>query len=267
MFGVGPFAFIVDKLGLQTSYIILGIISIFFSLLIALFAKDRPAKRSYEKTEKFSIFLTLKEIFKVKSNYYAALAFGLCSASYLTFAGFCGIPFLMHTYNLSRNDASGLITVLTLGVLIGSLLNGALVKLFKYPKRAGATLFYIIAVLWVLIIIVKFPTEFIWLYNFIFFVLGFSFSGFNLVFSNIRSNNSEHNIGVASSFINFIAFLTVTIMQPFIGYVLDLFVDVKSQSSMPVYPYSAYRVVLLILLAVHIVALIGYLMVKRERMN
>ena len=267
MFGVGPFALIVDKIGIQVSYLGLGVISLIFGLLITLFVKDHPVKMVYKKDDNFSVFLTLKEVFSVKSNYYAALAFGFSSASYLAFAGFCGIPFLMHTYSLSRNDASGMITILTFGVLIGSLLNGALVKLFKYPKRAGVTLFFIIAVLWLLMIVIKFPAELLWIYNLIFFILGFSFSGFNLLFSNIRANNSEQNIGVASSFINFISFLMITTLQPFTGYVLDLFVDIKPQNSIPVYPYSAYRVVLLILLTVHLAALIGYLLVRRESLE
>ncbi len=263
LFGLGPFAYLTDLIGLYYSWMIFGIIPVIFGVLIFIFLKDKPDDLLHEQyTDSF--IDTFKKVLKEKNNYLSMLAFGLSNGAYMTFVGFCNIPFLMHVYNLSKIEASGMTTFVTLGAVIGCLFNWLKVKIFKVPKHAGIFFLSIALIFWLLIALIRIPPELLWLNYIIYFLFGIALSALNLIFTNVRFNNKKEIAASALAFTNFGGFITIASFQFIGGFILDLFIDKNNTSDQIVYPYEAYKLLFIILTIIHLLSIITYAFTKKE---
>ncbi|MBN2545902.1 MAG: MFS transporter [Spirochaetes bacterium] len=263
LFGLGPFAYLTDLIGLNQSLIIFGIIPVIFGILIYIFLKDKPEYLLHEKyTDSF--IDTFKKVLKEKNNYLSMLAFGLSNGAYLTFVGFCNIPFLMHIYGLSKIEASVMTTFVTLGAVIGCLFNWLKVKLFRVPKHAGIFFLSIALFFWLFIALIKIPEKLLWIYYILYFLFGIALSALNLIFTNVRFNNKKEITASALAFTNFGGFISIAVLQFIGGFILDLFIDQKMGTEHIIYPYEAYKVLFIILTIIHFFSIITYAFTKKE---
>lgn len=264
LFGLGPFSILIDIFGLKTNLILFSLIPIIFGFIVLIFVKDYPDDFEYKNGD-LSFFKTFKEVLRIKNNYLTLFAFSFSNGVYITFVSFCNIPFLMNTYNLSKTDASSLTTIITFGAVIGCLMNSLMVKIFKLPKKAGIFLLSIAMIFWIVISVIKLDASHLWLYIFIYFFFGFALSGLNLIFTNVKFNNSHNITASALAFTNFGAFIAIALFQYLSGVILDFFSFKDTVSMKTVYPDYSFRILFFLLSFFHFLSIVFYFFTKAEK--
>jgi sugar phosphate permease len=244
-----------------------GILSIALAVVLFIFVRDNPHATiaAPRHTENYSVWSALAEILRNRNNYLTFLAFGLVYGGYMTLASLWGVPFLVDTYGLDKMKASGWATCLPLGMVVGALLNGLMVKVFAGTRRAVLTLYSGGMVMWVVLAFVRFPADLIWVYPYLLFLLGFMLSALSLNYTNARENNSERISGTALAFTNIGGFLSVALLQPITGWMLDKSMTGPATKGAVHYPYSGYQSVMILFLVTHVVALVAYYFVAAGR--
>lgn len=260
LFGIGPFALVAQKFGWRPVMIAIGLATLAFAAMIAVFVRNQPESRPAAREE--HPWEMLKRVVGRRNNHLTFVAFGLASGVYITFTGFWGVPFLMHTAGMSALSASGCTTALTLGVVIGSPLTALAVRLFHSPRRAGVTLLGVAGALWTAVYfapLASLPHPAVIV---LFFALGLFLSGQIIPYSTVRTSNDEHEMGTALAYTNTAGFATIAALQPLVGVILDHLAPSATSGGMPVYPPGAYHVAFGILLALHMTAVVAYAMVR-----
>ncbi|MBS4023592.1 MAG: MFS transporter [Dethiobacter sp.] len=153
----------------------------------------------------------------------------------------------MHTYGFDSTKASSYIFLATLGMVIGCPLIGYLSDKVIRKRRLP----YLIASLcflglWLMVPLwnQSKPPE-ILLYP-LMFLLGIFYSGFILTFASVKEVNPQSLAGIATGTANTGGFLSAAILQPLLGYLLDLKWTGVIVNGARVYPAGAYQLVFLV---------------------
>lgn len=253
LFGVGPFASIAGRIGWQNAFIIFGIIILAFAVILFFAGTDGP-KDADEKP--FSLSAAFRALLSDKRNVLTLIAFACSNGPYIAFASLWGAPFFMHVYGLNKLDASGYVVWLPIGVALGCLLNGVMVRVFRTDRRAVISLLAAAAVCWAVIAFVRIPPAYIGMYRPMLFTLGFLIAGLNIIFTTIRTFTPSSMMGTAFAFTNMGGFIMISLLQPVCGLILDA--SGGTVLIPRVYPYHGYRFMLAVLLVLHICGVISY---------
>jgi len=259
--GVAPLAWVAHRVSWQNAFIGIGLFCMLFSGVIYGIVRDRPETRKEEKREPYSVGRALRTIMGRSNNYATLIGFSFSNGCFITFYGLWAVPFLMDTYHIGRESASGWVTLMAVGMVIGCLCNGPAVRLFGSEKRASTILLSLAALIWLVIGITR-PS--LPLLGGLFILLGFFLAGLNLIFTLAKESNEPAIAGTAIAFTNTGAFLVMSLLQPLLGWLLDTL----SGGHMPSggYPYSSYRVMLLTLFLLHCVAVVAVMQVNKEKL-
>jgi len=260
LFGIGPFALMIGSVGWRQAFLVTAGLTLVFAVLVALFVRDVPSGKSRSGAE--HIGAGLRAIVANPTNYLTFLAFGLSSGVCLTFTGFWGIPFLTDVHHLTHLQASGCTTMMMLGVVLGCPVTPFLERALASARKSGVLMLTIAIPLWAVVIYAPLPAHSAVLLYGLFLVLGFFISGFLLPYTTVRRSNPENVMGTALAFTNTGGFISVAILQVVVGAILDRSVAGQAAAGVPVYPASAYYVGMGLLLALHVVAVIAYLLVR-----
>lgn len=262
LFGVGPFALLAAAFTWQMVFIVFGLLTIIFAVIGFLIVRDHPAQYSKPHMPP-SLKETLKTIFTEPRNYCTLIAFAFSNGPYIAFASLWGVPFLMHCYGITKIDASGFTVWLPIGVAFGCMFNGIIAARFGSERRALLTILSFAAIGWAIIAFVRFPGN-LWLYRPVFFALGFCIASLNLIFTTVQKHTPAPMSGSAFAFTNMGGFIMISTLQPLCGFILDLSVGVRSPGSIPpVYPDSAYRIMLSMLLIIHCLSVAAYYLTEK----
>jgi len=176
----------------------------------------------------------------------------------IAFQGLWGVPYLMQVYQLTKIEASYLITVIAVGFCVGAPLFGYLSdKVFCARKpivRAGVLLY---TLMWIPLALrtANLSKE---LHFALFFGLGFFHGAIPIAITMIKETVEERTIGLAVGYMNIYPMLGIAIFQPLIGWILDTVDPVKNSdpSSIPALGYAtAFQFCLCCLILVSVVSL------------
>lgn len=226
IFGEGPFAAMVEKLGWQHSLLIISIIGLAISALIFIGIKDHPLCLKEPKNcqqilseQQDSLWGILKEVLACRQTWLTALYAGLMVAPIIAFAELWAVPFLETAYHLSAVTAADINTAIFIGIGVGGPLNGLLSRIFKRTRTIMAVGNLLALALLMFII---FENHFSKTQLFILMCLfGFFTSSMLLAFTlNKKRHPLSHNATVAAV-TNMMIMLIGAVYQPLIGYLLD----------------------------------------------
>lgn len=263
MLAATPLAFLVNSHGWRFSFSLIGAFSLFVALASWAIIRDAPPNVQ-KKKEDDSFLLRLREnvaqmmmVIRNKDTWpMFFVAVGLYGPL-MAFQGMWGVPYLMQVYGMTRIGAANLMLLIGAGMATGSPLLG-----YASDKLVRRKPFYLVSVVlftacWVLLVNWgggKPPLGSLYP---LCFLLGFFTGVMTLTFTLGKEVNPPHFAGVSVAVVNIGAFLGISLLQPFLGYLLDLGWDGTFIEGVKVFPVQAYQMAFRFCLSFLVLAVAG----------
>ncbi len=241
-----PLAYLVDYFGWRFSFMLIG----FFSLVIAYacrrYVRDMPAS-SYQISDNKTFARTfwknakqMKLVFKNKNSWPPFFVIFGMYGTLIAFSGIWGVPYLMQVYGYTRTAAANLMLMIALGMIVGSPTIGFISDRIRRRKLPYLIFVVLFTALWSALVFWNGgrPPESV-LYP-LYFFLGFFGSAVMITFVLGKELNHPQMAGMAVAIVNIGAFLGISLLQPLLGYLLDLKWHGVFNEGVKVYNQSAY---------------------------
>lgn len=240
--GEGLFTFIVEKIGWRGTLAVIASILVVLSVLIALIVRDkRPTLLSHRAPESSQIRIWdgLMIVFRNKQSWRIAIYAGLIYAPTGAFAELWGPSFLHRVYGMSQHLSAVAISVIFLGLAMGGPLMGWVSDRIglRKPVLIGSAIIGLILISIVLYI----PGLPVVLLFILLFLYGISNMGVALSYAVAGELNPKAVAGISVAFTNMASVLIAAILQPVIGWLLDLHWGEVYVSGIPYYSASDYQ--------------------------
>lgn len=256
----GPLGVLVAVLTWRSAILVVTAVTFILAALTFTFVRSEPEGASSSKNNENSAYVSDSKNSSVKTGWlgilkatlgqrdvrYALSASFLMYGALMSFQGLWGVPFLIDVYGYSRSTASGLITILPIGFIIGCLTLGKLLdtkmgKLIYVMGYLTSTIIYFI-----LTTATNYLTPFE-LFLCI-FMLGFANAVFPFVLKLYSQVFPHVNFGAAMGIVNSFPFFGGVVFQPLTGFVFDFFTS---------HSLVAYRYFFLLLTITTVIATIN----------
>jgi len=262
-----------DSFGWRLSFILIGIITFFISILSWIIVRDCPQDKKWpsitkiddrmngtqSETIKISLMEGVRKVVSEKYFWPLAVWFFFDCGIFFAFGGLWSGPYLMDVYGISRTEAGAVLSMIAWGMIIGSPFLGFLSdRLLKSRKKPFILCSTILTAL--LLILYIFPTGLSKPAIYIFFFI-FSVSSSSIVIVGFTSTKELFPVEIAGTSVgtvNLFPFLGGAIFMPLLGKVLDSYRTTGSNG----YSLEGYSVLILILLISSIIALACTFMMK-----
>ncbi len=186
-----PLCFLVDYFGWRMTSVTIGIIGILLILVVYKFVIDSPSGAPQHTTQqtKLNYHSILKTVLANPQNWLTGLYISLMNLPLFILGALWGSLYLTQNYNLSAIQASYIVSMMYLGMLIGSPSIGWISD--RIQQRKGLMVFFSIAMLIPISSLVLLNSlNFISL-NIIFFNIGFICSSHTLGYPHIAESNPK----------------------------------------------------------------------------
>ena len=222
VFGEAPLSILLEHTNWRFVLEFCSVLGLIIALLFMLFVREHSYQKRSIKNEAShkNSWIEYKKVFQNKQNWLLTAYSGLAFAPLSVLGGLWGPPFLQESYHLSRTESSGLISLIFIGLGIGSPLWGLLSD--KLNNRLKVMKFALILSL-VTILIVCYSTLLpIWMIGFLLFLFGFGVGAFMLGFTLGTEINNIALAATVVSLINTGDSILESFTEPFLGKLLDL---------------------------------------------
>jgi len=232
--GQVPLSLVVETQGWRAAMGSLALFGVLLALALILVLRDRivPQARA------IAIGAAVRHAIRSRQTWLCAIFSMAMIAPMLGFAGLWGVPYLMQVHALSRTEAAGLASAMFIAWGVASPLVGAISDRIGSRRRvmiAGAALatlllaslpFMAAAPLWLLAAL----------------ILGIGTFGSSYVagLSLARESNPDAISGTVLGLVNTCVIATGAILQPAIGWILDLHWDGAMAAGARIYPPDAF---------------------------
>lgn len=246
MFGEMPLAALIEQVGWRNASFILAVVGLCLAALICFVIRDYPHQPT-QPAPKRQFIDEWHRLVDVCSRSYTwiigAYSFAIWTPI-AVFAALWGVPYLQQKYQISVMAASGLCSMIWLGIGIGSPLLGWISDRC-YSRRLALAISSIFGLGATLVLLYLPNVSISWMYI-VLFLLGFGAGGQTVSFAVVKDNNPPELVGTASGFNNLSVLLGGAIFQPIVGVILH-----HSESwlvnGVPVYGIESYNRALLVM--------------------
>ncbi len=223
-----PLAWAVTWASWRTVFVALAALSAAFGVASWLLVRDRPEDDGFPAVNARSPVAGppqpwTRALARVLANpatwpgFFVNMGIG---GSFLAFGGLWAVPYLVEVHGMRQVAAAQHASVFLLGVAVGSLIVGAVSD--RLGNRRGVmrayTLLYTLSwIPWILGVRWPFGATLAW-----FAVMGLLVPGFTLTWVVAKEVNRPEHSGMATSVVNVGVFLGTGLLQPIIGWQLDL---------------------------------------------
>ena len=247
MFGEVPLAALIERIGWRESSFLLAGVGFLLALLLWSCIRDYPHQQTQTVPEHpfRDEWIRLKEVCS-KAYTWVTGAYAFCIWTPIAvFAALWGVPYLEVKYEVSVVVASGLCSMIWLGIGIGSPLLGWVSDRFNSRKLAlmvssvfglGATL----------VLLYCSTVSLGWMYV-VLLALGLGAGGQTVSFAVVKDNNPLRLVGTASGFNNLSVLLGGAIFQPLVGVILHRSSGWHVQDGIQIYSQQSYQNALLVM--------------------
>lgn len=258
-----PIAAAVNSLGWRHTLIWVSIFGLVLAVVVWLVVKDHPPGAAVEGThyEKGEL-QRLRAVLGKSQSWYIGIYSFAAWGPVVVFAALWGIPYLAQRYGISTTMASTALSMIWLGVGVGSPLFGWLSDLIRRRciPLAFCSLLGVISGVGVLYL----PhISFAWMYVFL-FMFGLAASGQSLAFALVKDNNLANVVGTAIGFNNMMVVAGGAIFQPLAGILLHAHWAGHYLNGAPVYSTQDYVAAMIVIPFCGILGLIMSLFFLRE---
>jgi MFS family permease len=262
IFGQAPLRQVVESIGWRGTMTALGLFALLLSILLFALVPHRTSEQKYVEL-KAGILDGLKAVAANAQTWLCALiGFGM-AAIMLGFGALWGVPWLSNVHGYSTVEAAGVISMLFVGWAIFSPLVGWVSDKVgrRNPILTGGA---IISLLAFSVVIFRTPENTALLMGMI-FLTGVGGCAMTVCFSSVKELNSLEYRSTGLGLMNMCVVGAGAVMQPMIGWLLDMNWAGTIVDGARVYTESAYTLAFVSLLVVNIVALIGSLLLRETR--
>lgn len=245
VFGQAPLAWFIDQFSWQYCLSVVGLAGFGLALLFSIVVRDAPdflqQKTAYPN-------LSLKEIgqvFKNRQNWLLTLYSGLAFAPVAVFGGLWGNPFLEQAYHLSKTEAASMVSLVFIGLGLGSPLLGLLSDHLN-NRRNVMLVSTLISCLAITLVLYCHPLSTIVL-SALLFLFGFGLGAFMLVFAMGKEMNTLSLTATVIAMINTSDAVLDALTEPFIGKLLDIGWDGKVVHGVHQFSLHSYHAALSVL--------------------
>lgn len=240
--GEGPLEVMIEKFGWRAANLQLGILGLVLAAIVFLIVRnDPPEMAKYDQKVKQPPENIWENLRIVCSNGYTWLNAFVSLFIYVTTPGFAalwGISFIRATYGISTAEAGFAVSMIFVGWAVGGPVIGLISDKLQQKKLPLIISSLIGAILMTIIVYTTLPIIALF---FLFFAVGFVSGGQLLNYSYSIDINPDKTKGTATAFTNFTAILGGALIQPFIGFLLDLNWAGQLDQGIRIYPISAYQ--------------------------
>jgi MFS family permease len=235
-----PIAALIQAFGWQFTLIMVALFGILITLILSIFIKE-PKKHEGEikQGQKLSIWKSLFLVFRLPQNWICGFFICLVNLPLAILGAFFGATYLIQIYNFSIVQASSIVSMLFLGMIIGSPFFGWLsdfMKVRKLPMLIGS----ILCLIFMLMVLFAFHN--IMILHFLFFAVGFTSASQVLGYPVITESNHYEISGSALSLAAFIIMgVGYGLSIPFVGFLLNYMWEGKIIEGIQTYSIEAYR--------------------------
>ena len=244
-----PLSWLAQTAGWRGVFTGVGIVSLALGAACWLLVRDRAqtgaAGGGIGRVDRTMILQGLMTVLRNPATWpAAAVNFGL-GGSFFAFGGLWATPYLMQVHGMSRAAASAHLSLYFAGFAVGCLLLGNLSDRIGRRKAVVLAAAHIYGVIWL-----------VWLSGMLlppavtytlFAVMGVAMAGFSLTWACAKEVNPPHLSGMSTSVTNMGGFLGGALMQPLVGWVMDLRWDGAMADGVRIYAPDDFRVGLALL--------------------
>ena len=262
IFGQAPLRQVVESIGWRGTMNSLGAIAVLLSLLLFFLVPHRSREQRKEG-QGVGIITGLKAVASNSQTWLCALiGFGM-AATMLGFGGLWGVPWLSNVYGYSTLEAAGIISMLFAGWAIFSPLAGWASD--RMGRRNPIVMAGSIMALAAFSIVIFYTPENTGILMAMIFITGVGGCAMTASFSSVKELNNLEYSSTALGLMNMFIVGSGAVMQPLIGWLLDLNWTGTVIDGARVYNENAYMLAFSSLLVVNGAAFIGTLFLRETR--
>ncbi len=256
MFGEMPLAALIGQVGWREASFILSGVGCLLAILLWCLIRDYPHQPTQTLPTR-SFREECKRLMEVCSRSYTwltgAYAFSIWTPI-AVFAALWGVPYLQEKYHVSVLMASGLCSMIWLGIGVGSPLLGWVSDRFC-SRRLALMISSVFGLVATLLLLYAPNISIYWMY-WVLFMLGFGAGGQTVSFAVVTDNNPVHLVGTASGFNNLSVLVGGAIFQPLVGVFLHHSAEAQMTQELPTYSIACYQSALLVMPCCYFASLI-----------
>lgn len=240
--GQAPLGIAVETIGWRPMLAGFAVLGLGLAVAAAITLRDKPREGPAGGG---GMLVGLKRCMRNSQTWLAA-GFGMAmTGTMLAFAGLWGVPYMMVAHGLEKASAAGLVSLLFVGWGFGAPVWGLLADRFS-RRRILMAIGALIATIGITSA-VYLPGLPVSVVAVILVFQGFGASSMVLCFAVARENNPAWTRGAALGIVNGLVVGSGAILQPILGWVLDLEWDGAMQAGARIYGVEAYETAFLVL--------------------
>jgi sugar phosphate permease len=225
-----PLALLSNWMGWRLSFVIVGILTLLVAILVWLFVRDRPADLGWPSPSEPSgpapppigLAEGMKKVLTCPGFWPVAIWFFFDCAVFFSFGGLWGGPYLMQVYGLSKAEAGQILSMIAIGMIVGSpLLSFLSNRVFQGRKPVLVLSSFVVLCLTALL---AFYTDGIPLLGLYLISLGlgiFSSAVVVIGFTTTKELFPVQMAGTSTGLVNLFPFAGGAVFQPVLGYLLE----------------------------------------------
>lgn len=237
-----PLSAVAQATGWRGVFVGVGFVSVALGVLCWLIVRDAPEggnaapKPHFDRTAVISGLLL---VIRNRDTWPPLLVnTGMCGA-FFTFAGLWATPYLMQVHGLARSVATTHLSLWFGGFAVGCLFLGSLSDRLGRRKPVLIVTSHLYGAIWLILLsCVSMPVAVSYA---LFALLGVTTAGFSLTWACAKEVNPPLLSGMSTSVANMGGFMTAALLQPFVGWVMDLGWTGEMVSGARVYDVETWR--------------------------
>lgn len=237
-----PLSAVAQATGWRGVFIGVGFASLVLAALCWLIVRDAPESVESSPKPRFdrtAVLSSLLSVVRNRNTWPAALVNTGMSGAFFTFAGLWATPYLIQVHGMARSVATTHLSLWFGGFAIGCLFIGGLSDRLGRRKPVLIVVSHVYALIWlVLLSCITLPLSASYL---LFALLGLSTAGFSLTWACSKEVNPPLLSGMSTSVANMGGFLAGALLQPLVGWVMDLGWKGEMVSGARIYDVEAWR--------------------------
>ncbi|MFZ1444469.1 MAG: MFS transporter [Candidatus Dechloromonas phosphoritropha] len=218
-----PLSGLAQATGWRGVFIGIGVVSLVLAVACWVIVRDRPDASSAAATSRFDrtvVLSGLLAVLKNRATWPTIIVNTGMAGAFFTFGGLWATPYLVQVHGMARQAASAHLSLWFGGFAIGCFFIGTLSDRIGRRKPVLIATSHVYAAIWLVWLSgITMPP---WLSYSLFVVMGLVTAGFSLTWACAKEVNPPLLSGMSTSIANIGGFLAGALLQPLVGWVMDL---------------------------------------------